>query len=67
LVVEYLRKEEPELVMSAVDMFILNIGGKVRSEAMFRELASKAGFEVRSVTADKGVESGCAVIEMAPV
>lgn len=67
LVVEYLRKDAPELVMSAVDMFILNIGGKVRSEAMFRELASSAGFEVSSVTADQGVESGCAVVEMVPV
>ncbi|KAJ4420803.1 hypothetical protein N0V82_004098 [Gnomoniopsis sp. IMI 355080] len=67
LVVEYLRKDEPELVMSAVDMFILNIGGKVRSEVMFKDIASRAGLEVSSVTADMGVESGCAVIEMVPI
>jgi CO dehydrogenase/acetyl-CoA synthase beta subunit len=48
---------------STVDMFILNIGGKVRSEKTFGELAAKAGLEIVSVARHDKTES--AVVELA--
>lgn len=65
LVAEYLRPELPSIHTSTVDMFIMNIGGKVRSEKMFRELAEKAGLKVTSVSKHKKTESG--VVEMVPI
>lgn len=70
LVAEYLRPEPadpgaPALVPAAVDMFIMSIGGKVRSEAMFRALAARAGFEVVRVAREQ--RTGSAVLELVPV
>lgn len=65
LIAEYLRPEQPAIYTSTVDMFILNIGGKVRSEKMFHELAAKAGLKITSVS--KHAKTDSAVIEMIPV
>lgn len=63
LIAEYLRPEQPSVYTSTVDMFILNIGGKVRSEKTFGELAAKAGLEIVSVARHDKTES--AVVELA--
>lgn len=64
LIAEYLRPENPAIYTSTVDMFIMNIGGKVRSEKMFRELAEKAGLRINSIS--KHAKTDSAVIEMVP-
>lgn len=64
LIAEYLRPEQPSVYTSTVDMFILNIGGKVRSEKAFAELAAKAGLMIASVVRHGKTES--AVVEMIP-
>ncbi|KAI4913572.1 hypothetical protein J4E90_005291 [Alternaria incomplexa] len=64
LIAEYLRPEQPSVYTSTVDMFILNIGGKVRSEKAFAELAAKAGLMIASVVRHGKTES--AVVEMVP-
>ena len=63
LIAEYLHPEQPSVYTSTVDMFILNIGGKVRSEKTFGELAAKAGLEIVSVARHDKTES--AVVELA--
>lgn len=65
LIAEYLRPEQPAVFPSAVDMFIMSIGGKVRSEAMFRDLAGQAGLTISSIARHEPTDS--AVIEMVPV
>ncbi|KAK7941622.1 uncharacterized protein PG986_014009 [Apiospora aurea] len=65
LIAEYLRPEQPSAYTSTVDMFILNIGGKVRSEKAFGELAAKAGLKITSVARHATTES--AVVEMVPI
>ena len=64
LIAEYLRPEQPSVYTSTVDMFILNIGGKVRSEKAFAELAAKAGLMIAAVVRHGKTES--AVVEMIP-
>ncbi|KAK7994511.1 hypothetical protein PG991_016099 [Apiospora marii] len=66
LVAEYLRpSERPSVYTSTVDMFILNIGGKVRGEKAFGELAAQAGLRIASVARHEKTES--AVVEMVPI
>ncbi|KAI8942917.1 hypothetical protein NX059_000956 [Plenodomus lindquistii] len=65
LIAEYLRPEHPSVYTSTVDMFILNIGGKVRSEKAVGELAAKAGLKIVSVARHERTES--AVVEMVPI
>ncbi|EUC49324.1 hypothetical protein COCMIDRAFT_33377 [Bipolaris oryzae ATCC 44560] len=65
LIAEYLRPEDPSVYTSTVDMFILNIGGKVRSEKAFGELAAQAGLKIVSVAKHEKTES--AVVEMIPI
>ncbi|RAR00978.1 equisetin n-methyltransferase [Stemphylium lycopersici] len=65
LIAEYLRPEQPSVYTSTVDMFILNIGGKVRSEKAFSELAAQAGLKISSVARHEKTES--AVVEMVPI
>lgn len=65
LIAEYLRPEQPSIYTSTVDMFIINIGGKVRSEKMFRELADKAGLKITSISKHEKTDS--AVVEMMPI
>lgn len=65
LVAEYLRPDQPSVYTSTVDMFILNIGGKVRSEKAFAELAAKAGLKIASISRHEKTES--AVVEMVPI
>ncbi|KAK8867338.1 equisetin n-methyltransferase [Apiospora arundinis] len=65
LIAEYLRPAQPSVYTSTVDMFILNIGGKVRSEKAFEELAAKAGLRIASVARHEKTES--AVVEMVPI
>ncbi|EMD61020.1 hypothetical protein GGP41_009947 [Bipolaris sorokiniana] len=65
LIAEYLRPKDPSVYTSTVDMFILNIGGKVRSEKAFHELAAQAGLKIVSVAKHEKTES--AVVEMVPI
>ncbi|KAK8121764.1 hypothetical protein PG984_010434 [Apiospora sp. TS-2023a] len=66
LIAEYLRpSDQPSVYTSTVDMFILNIGGKVRSEKAFGELAAKAGLKIASISRHEKTES--AVVEMVPI
>ncbi|KAH8754366.1 O-methyltransferase-domain-containing protein [Diaporthe sp. PMI_573] len=62
---EYLRPERPNIFVSTVDLFSMNVGGKVRNERMFQALASKAGLSIKSVLKDEKTNS--AVIEMVPI
>ena len=48
----------------AQDIFVMNFGGKRRSENMFRELADRAGFRINSVFEDKASDFG--VVELVP-
>lgn len=65
LIAEYLGLEDPSVYTSTVDMFSLNIDGKVRSEKAFYELAAQAGLKIVSVTKHEKTES--AVVEMIPI
>lgn len=62
LISEYLRPDQPSMYTSTVDMFILSIGGKVRNEKMFHELAHNAGLKITSISRHEKTDS--AVIEM---
>ncbi|KAL4971412.1 O-methyltransferase-domain-containing protein [Aspergillus desertorum] len=62
LISENLLPEQPSLAIAGVDLFLMNIGGKRRSEGMFAELASEAGFKIQSIS--RGANSDDAVIEM---
>lgn len=65
LIAEYLRPEQPSVYTSTVNMFILNMGGKVRGEKAFSELAAQAGLKFASVAKHEKTES--AVVEMVPI
>lgn len=63
LVSEQLLPETPHLGLAALDIFMMNTGGKRRPESLYRELASRAGLKVVAIHRDtKG--SASAVIEM---
>ncbi|KAJ6787098.1 hypothetical protein PWT90_10938 [Aphanocladium album] len=64
LVSEQLLPDEPSLDLAAMDVFIINYGGKRRTRAMFEKLAGAAGLKVVSVSVDKA--TGQAMIEMVP-
>ncbi|OAA70211.1 O-methyltransferase [Akanthomyces lecanii RCEF 1005] len=65
LVSEQILPNTPSLDLAAMDIFMLNYGGKRRTRAMFEELTGSAGFKVARVAADNA--SGQAIIEMVPV
>lgn len=65
LVSEQILPDKPSLDLAAMDIFMLNYGGKRRTRAMFEELARSAGFKVARVATDNA--SGQAIIEMVPV
>lgn len=49
----------------AIDLFMMNFGGKRRTEDAYTRLAERAGFQVSAVARDK--MSDFAVIEMLPI
>lgn len=65
LISENLLPGEPLLGSAAIDLWMMNFGGKRRNENMFRELASRAGFRISSVAKDKATNMG--MVEMSPV
>lgn len=65
LVSEQMLPDEPSLDLVAMDIFIMNYGGKRRTRGMFEELAAAAGFKVASVSTD--LASGQSMIEMHPM
>lgn len=62
LVSEQLLPSPPKQFSSVIDIFLLSLGGKRRSENMYRELASRAGLKVTGVFPD--TKSDTAVVEM---
>ncbi|OAQ99227.1 hypothetical protein LLEC1_01878 [Akanthomyces lecanii] len=65
LVSEQVLPDAPSLDLAAMDIFMMNYGGKRRTRAMFAELASSAGFKVAGIATDN--LSGQAIIEMVPI
>lgn len=65
LICENLSPGEPLLGSAAIDLWMMNFGGKRRNENMFGELASRADFRISSVAEDKATNMG--VVEMLPV
>lgn len=49
----------------ALDLFMMNFGGKRRTQDMYTQLAERAGFRVEAVAKDN--KSDFAVLELAPV
>lgn len=64
LIVEELLHPNRSKFSIAQDISVMNFGGKRRSEAMFRELAVRAGFQVNAVFEDKTSVFG--VLELVP-
>ncbi|KUI67830.1 Demethylsterigmatocystin 6-O-methyltransferase [Cytospora mali] len=62
LVSEQLVPDGPSLMMGALDLFMMNFGGKRRNERQYGELAERAGFRVSSVSRHESSDS--AVIEL---
>ncbi|GJP95643.1 hypothetical protein CBS63078_8377 [Aspergillus niger] len=62
LISEQILQEEPSLAVAALDLWMLNFGGKRRSEGMFGELAQRTGWKVNGVFRDK--ESDTGVVEL---
>lgn len=62
LIIEELLHANRSKFSIAQDIFVMNFGGKRRSEDMFRILASKAGFRVNSVIED--IVSDFGVVEL---
>ncbi|KAK7746565.1 hypothetical protein SLS62_009362 [Diatrype stigma] len=65
LVSEHLLPDQPSLDAATGDIWMMNFGGKWRSESMFRDLASRSGLHITSILRDKSSDS--VVIEMVPV
>ena len=65
LISENLLPDEPSLGTAAIDLWMMNFGGKRRNKKMFQELASRAGFRVSSVA--KNETTTMAIVEMVPV
>jgi hypothetical protein len=49
----------------ALDLFMMNFGGKRRTQEMYAQLAERAGFRVEAVAKDE--KSDFAVLELVPV
>jgi hypothetical protein len=64
LVSEQILPSPPKLLTSVVDIFLLSLGGKRRTEQMYRDIASKAGLRVTNVFQDPNTYT--AVLEMEP-
>ncbi|KAJ5116774.1 O-methyltransferase [Penicillium angulare] len=65
LIIEEMLHPNRSKFSIAQDIFVMNFGGKRRSESMFRDLAAKTGFHVSSVVEDKATDFG--VVELVPV
>ena len=65
LIVEELLVPKPSPLSLTQDIFMLNLGGKRRSERMFQELGAQAGWRVKGTfMTDK---SDCGVVELVPL
>ncbi|GKZ24120.1 hypothetical protein AbraIFM66951_008933 [Aspergillus brasiliensis] len=62
LISEQILQEQPSLAVAALDLWMLNFGGKRRSESMFGQIAQRAGWRVNGVFRDK--ESDTGVVEL---
>lgn len=65
LISENLLPDEPPLKLAAIDVWMLNFGGKRRNKGNFGELARRAGFELSSIAEDEKTKS--AVLELVVV
>lgn len=65
IISENLLPEKPSLGFAGLDLWMMNFGGKRRNEAMFKDLASRAGFKVSAVSKDEPTSMG--VVEMLPI
>jgi hypothetical protein len=67
LVAENLLPDQPSesIDLCAIDLFMMNFGGKRRTQEHYAKLASRAGFRISSVSKDES--SNFAVIEMMPL
>lgn len=65
LINENFLPDEPSVFIAAVDLFLMNFGGKRRNKKMFSEIATRAGFKVTRIIEDKPTNS--AVVELAPI
>lgn len=67
LVAENLLPDQPSdsIDLCAIDLFMMNFGGKRRTRDHYAQLASRAGFRISSVSKDES--SNFAVIEMVPL
>lgn len=62
VIIQDRRLEMPTPENCIVDLVMLNIGGKLRNEAMFRELAAAAGLQVVGYyTSDRQGDTTCVV------
>ncbi|KAL4880558.1 S-adenosyl-L-methionine-dependent methyltransferase [Aspergillus karnatakaensis] len=66
LISESLLAGEPTMLAAGVDLFMMNVGGKRRTEGMFAALAEQAGFKIQAVYRDSG-DFDNAVIQLEPV
>jgi len=58
LIAEQILTDPPKPQATAIDLIMLNIGGKERTRAMFDELIAKAGLEFIGFHARPGSEHG---------
>ncbi|OAA56764.1 O-methyltransferase [Cordyceps fumosorosea ARSEF 2679] len=65
LVSEQVLPDNPSLDLAAMDIFMMNYGGKRRTYAMFEELAGSAGLKIAKSSADKA--SGQTILHLVPV
>ncbi|CRG87306.1 hypothetical protein PISL3812_04323 [Talaromyces islandicus] len=62
LISEQILRDPPTLRVAALDLFMMNFGGKRRSERLFREIAERAGWRVSRILRDGDLDSG--VVEL---
>lgn len=66
LISEQILRDNPTLKVAALDLFMMNFGGKRRSERLFREIAERAGWMVSRVLRDWDSESGVVELLVSP-
>ncbi|XWX01494.1 hypothetical protein V2A60_009522 [Cordyceps javanica] len=65
LVSEQILPDKPSVGLAAMDIYMMNYGGKRRTYAMFETLAASAGFKITSISTDE--VSGQAIISLVPM
>lgn len=63
IIIEQIISNPPTAMVAAVDLFMMNVGGKERTVETFGELASKAGLKINKVNLTEGF--GLSAVECA--